>query len=411
MVTGLARRYSKSLVDALELRFRNADLVEKLSAKSEAAEQANLAKSRFLAAASHDLRQPVHALGMFVGALRGHKLPAASRTLIDHIDGSVGALDGLFTSLLDISRLDAGVVEASPQTVLLQPLIARVCADLAGEADAKGLGLVHPATSLAVHSDPVHLERILRNLVGNAVRYTGAGRVTVGARRVGAGLVRLEVWDTGPGVPERERAAIFEEFYQLAGAEQRDRAKGLGLGLAIVRRLSGILGHRLDFDSRLGSGSVFRLTLPRVAPPRAARPSPAPRAHEEHAGGLILVIDDEPAIRIAMDQLLAGWGHQVMSAADAEEAHALLAGLGRAPDLILSDYRLRGEDGIAVIRRLHKAFGETPVILLTGDTAPSRIREAQASGYPLLHKPVPHSRLRAAVTNLLRRRENAPAAE
>jgi CheY-like chemotaxis protein len=346
---------------------------------------------------------------MFVGALRGHKLPPASRKLIDHIDGSVGALDGLFTSLLDISRLDAGVVEAAPQTVVLEPLIARVCADLEGEAAAKGVALVHAATSVAVHSDPVHLERILRNLVGNAVRYTAAGRVVVGMRRAGAGLARLEIWDTGPGVPDQERGAIFEEFYQLGGAD-RDRAKGLGLGLAIVRRLTGILGHRLDFDSRLGKGSVFRLTMPRVAPPGAARPRPAPRAAEEPAG-LILVIDDEPAIRIAMAELLAGWGHRVLSADGADEAHVLLAAEGRAPDLILSDYRLRGPDGIAAIRRLHAAFGETPAILLTGDTAPSRIREAQASGYPLLHKPVPHGRLRAAVTNLLRRREPAPAAE
>jgi signal transduction histidine kinase len=401
-------RIHASLTEALVLRFENAAMAERmqalaadLEAQKQRAEQSNLAKSRFLAAASHDLRQPVHALGMFMGALRGHRLPARSRTLIDHIDASVGALDGLFTSLLDISRLDAGVVEADPQVVALQPLIARVCRDLAPEAAEKGLTLTDVPTSLAAVSDPVHLERILRNLIGNALRYAEQGGVAVGVRRVGGGQVRLEVWDTGPGVPAAEREAIFEEFYQLGNAG-RDRAGGLGLGLAIVRRLAAILGHGLSVDSRPGKGSVFRLTLARAeapaAAPQAADPAPLARP------GLILVIDDEAAIRAGMSALLTGWGHRVLAAEGGEAALALLAAEDRPPDLIISDYRLRGEDGLAVIRRLQRQLGvRPPAILLTGDTAPERLREAEASGYPLLHKPLAHGRLRAAVTNLLRR--------
>jgi signal transduction histidine kinase/CheY-like chemotaxis protein len=410
-VASLARRYSRTLTDALELRFRNDALVEDLRAQKAIAEQASLAKSRFLASASHDLRQPVHALGMFVGALRGLKLPARARTLIDHVDASVGAMDGLFMSLLDISRLDAGVVEAAPAPVAVQPLVSRICRDLTGEATAKGISLKSAPTRLAVVSDPVHLERILRNLIGNAVRYTARGGVLVGARREGARCgggagVRLEVWDTGPGIAEAEREAVFEEFYQLANPD-RDRGKGLGLGLPIVRRLALILGHELSLASRPGRGTVFRLSLARAEPPPApAAAALAPLA--EHRAGVVLVVDDEAAIRVGMSELLGGWGHLALAAADADEALALVAHAGVRPDLIVSDYRLRGDDGIAVIRRLNAAFGATPAILLTGDTAPERLREAEASGYPLLHKPVAHGRLRAAVTNLLRRSSNQP---
>jgi signal transduction histidine kinase/CheY-like chemotaxis protein len=408
-VASLARRYSGTLVDALELRFRNDELVADLRAQKAIAEQASLAKSRFLASASHDLRQPVHALGMFVGALRGLKLPARAHTLIDHLDASVGAMDGLFMSLLDISRLDAGVVEAAPAAIALQPLLTRICRDLAGEAAAKGLTLDVAPTRLAVVSDPVHLERILRNLIGNAVRYTARGGVLVGARREGQDAVRLEIWDTGPGIAEADREAVFEEFYQLANPD-RDRSKGLGLGLPIVRRLAIILEHGLSLDSRPGRGTVFRLTLPRAVLPEAQAPEPREPASGDGRAGVVLVVDDEAAIRVGMAELLTGWGHRALAAADADEALALAAQAGVRPDLIVSDFRLRGEDGIAVIRRLTAAFGETPAILLTGDTAPERLREAEASGYPLLHKPVAHGRLRAAVTNLLRRRRTAEAA-
>jgi CheY-like chemotaxis protein/anti-sigma regulatory factor (Ser/Thr protein kinase) len=292
--------------------------------------------------------------------------------------------------------------------VPVEPLLARILRDLEGEAAAKAIELSLVPTSLAVRSDPILLERILRNLIGNAVRYTQAGRVLVGCRRLGGNHVGLEVWDTGPGIAEDQREAVFEEFYQLSNPD-RDRTKGLGLGLAIVRRLSAILDHGLSFESWPGQGSVFRLTAERAAAGEAEAVPPEAQALADPRPGLILAIDDEAAIRTAMAELLRSWGHRVVAAAGGDEALAELAAVnaeegGARPDLIICDYRLQGgEDGVAAIRRLTAVFGaDTPAILLTGDTAADRIREAQASGYPLLHKPLSHARLRAAVTSLLR---------
>ncbi len=410
-VVVLARRYNATLIEALRLRFENADLVEDLTAQKAIAEQASLAKSRFLASASHDLRQPVHALGMFIGALRSHRLPKRSVALIDHLDASIAALDGLFTSLLDISKLDAGVVESRVSVVPLEPLIGRICRDLEGEAAQKGVALTWRPTDLAVWSDPMLLERILRNLIGNAARYTDRGRILVGCRRRGPG-VSLEVWDTGPGIAPALREAVFEEFYQVSNPD-RDRAKGLGLGLPIVRRLTAILDHPLTLESWPGEGSVFRVTAPRA--PYVQRVPATGRGDSVLAGlksALILAIDDESAIRTAMAELLRGWGHRVIVAADEAEALSALAAEGAAPDLIVCDYRLRdGANGVDLIRRLQVAVGvEIPAILVTGDTAPENIRRAQASGYPLLHKPLSHVRLRAAVSSLIRRPSRRSAA-
>jgi signal transduction histidine kinase/CheY-like chemotaxis protein len=401
----LARRYNQSLVQAMTLRHA-------FAAQKSIAEQASLAKSRFLASASHDLRQPVHALGMFIGALRADRLPKRAQGLIDHMDASVGALDELFTSLLDISRLDAGVTETHPYAMPLQPLIARICRDLEGEAAVKGLTLTGLPCSAIVRSDPVLLERVLRNLVVNAVRYTETGRVLVGCRRRG-GRVSIEVWDTGPGIAADQREAVIEEFYQLANPD-RDRAKGLGLGLAIVRRLTTLLDHPLSLESWPGRGSVFRVSAPRALEAEAA----AGRGEASLAAlrhGLIVAIDDDAAVRTAMIQLLASWGHEVVAAGSGEEALTALADCPTRPDLIICDYRLRdGENGIEVIRRVQAEFNEEiPALLLTGDTAPERLREAEESGFPLLHKPLAHARLRAAVGNLIARaaarREGATA--
>jgi signal transduction histidine kinase len=406
MVVLLARRYNASLVTALELSFANAALAEDLRLQKQAAEQTSLAKSRFLASASHDLRQPVHALGMFIGALRSHRLSRRSAELVDQMDASIGALDGLFGSLLDISRLDAGAVEGRPGTVALQPLFTRLCAELEAEAQAKGVELVAAPTAAAVTSDPVLLERVLRNLIANAVRYTEQGWVMVGAAPRGD-RVCIEVRDTGPGIAPHLREAVFEEFFQI-GNPDRDRRKGLGLGLPIVRRLTAILRHELEMESVPGEGTVFRV----IAPLANAPPAPIAVAElpERAVGpGVILAIDDEQAIRSAIRELLKSWGHQAATAAGAEEAlEAVAAGL--RPDLIVCDQRLRdGETGVAAIARLRAALRtEVPAILVTGDTAPEAIRQALASGHPLLHKPLAHGKLRAAVNNLLRRGPPAP---
>jgi signal transduction histidine kinase/ActR/RegA family two-component response regulator len=411
-VAVIGQRYNRTLTESLELRFEKVALADDLQAQKHVAEQANLAKSRFLASASHDLRQPVHALAMFVGALRSYDLQPRAAELVEHMDASISGLDGLFTALLDVSRLDAGVIEARPAPLELQPLLARICRDLRGEAEEKGVELRLAATSASVRSDPVLLERVLRNLIGNAVRYTDHGRVLVGVRRKGgrgSAKISLEVWDTGRGIAAEQQDVIFEDFYQVADPE-RNGGLGLGLGLAIVRRLTGILGHPLTLESALGQGSVFRVQAPRVAAKARATAALAPAAPPaDPSCAYILAIDDEPVIRIAMAELLASWGHRVRVAEGAAEALTLLEGWP-APDLIVCDYRLgKGESGLDAIARLQAAVGAlVPAILVTGETAPDQLRGALGA-YPLLHKPLAPAKLRAAVNGLLRRAGNTDA--
>lgn len=397
----IAWRSNASFVDALRLRFETIDLAERLSLEKERAEQANLAKTRFLASANHDLRQPVHALGMFVGALRSRAMDSEARRIVEHIDESIQAMDSLFTALLDISRLDAGLVEPRLQAFPLLPLLDRICRDCAAEADDRGIRLVLIPCSLQVSTDPMLLERILRNLLSNALRHTECGRVLVGCRR--GARASIEVWDTGCGIPLEKQALVFQEFYQIGNSE-RDRSKGLGLGLAIVKRLAEMLELPLVLNSRPGKGSVFKLGVP-LATARS-RLAPAPQTGELPAmlrRGFVLVIDDEAAIRTAMRELLSSWGHEVLDAGSCGEMLEYLAECPDRPDLILSDYRLRdGENGIAAIRRLQSEYNEDiPGLLITGDSAPERLQEARASGFPVLYKPVPNAKLRAAIGNLM----------
>ena len=385
----------------LRLRFDIDELARALRRQMEVAEEANLAKSRFLAAASHDLRQPVHALSLSVGALHALRLPDAAAELVDHIEQSVEALDGLFTALLDISRLDAGVITPEPRAFAIQPVLDRMYRDHALEAAAKGVALRVVPCSLHVQTDPVLFERVLRNLVSNAVRYTDRGRVLIGCRRGAA--VRVEVWDTGRGIPPRLQEAVFQEFFQVDN-QQRDRRAGLGLGLAIVRRLTALLDIDLALRSEEGSGSVFSLSLRAADPVVRVDPAPAERADAVPPGrGFILVVDDEPAIQAAMRALLTGWGYDVLAAGSCAEMLQLLAFCPTQPGLLICDYRLRdGENGIATVERLQSEYNDDlPAILVTGDTAPERLLEAQASGLMLLHKPVEHGRLRFAIEQSL----------
>ena len=400
-IVALAERISANFLETLRLRFENLDLVQELRIQKEVAEQANVAKSSFLAAASHDLRQPVHALGMFVGALQGHAMNDEMRSLVEHIGSSVNAMDGLFNSLLDISRLDAGIVDTHIESFPIQPLLARVCRDYAAESQAKGLRLVLHHCSAIVRTDPVLIERILRNLVSNAVRYTDRGRVVVGCRRQNG--LSIEVWDTGRGIPLEKQKQVFQEFYQLSNTE-RDRTKGLGLGLAIVDRLATLLDCRLALRSELGKGSVFKIGI-QLADKQLHWAAPASEAPESAMPrGLILVVDDEAAIQQAMQSLLSSWGHDVIVAGSCAGMLERIATCSVRPDLIVCDYRLRdGEDGIAVVERLRSEYNEDiPAVLITGDTAPDRLKDAQESSLVLLHKPVANSKLRAAIGNLMR---------
>jgi signal transduction histidine kinase/CheY-like chemotaxis protein len=396
----VARMHHENIMEMLRLRFENADLAAELKQQKEAAEAASLAKTRFLAAASHDLRQPVHALSLFVGALRALKLEEAPGRLVDQIEDSVSAMDGLFSSLLDISRLDAGVIAPDWKIFALQPMLDRLEREFATEAAGKGLALRVRSCAAATRSDPVLLERILRNLVSNAVRYTDRGGVLIGVRRRGERQL-VEIWDTGRGIPHAHAQRVFEEFYQLENPE-RDRSKGLGLGLAIVRRLADLLGHPVALRSVPGRGSVFSVALPCL--PQIA---PAAPAAEARAGpcGFILVIDDEVPIQEGMRSLLQGWGHTVLCGGSAREILDRAASSAAVPDLIICDYRLRGEEtGAAAIEFLRAQYGaRIPALLITGDTAPDRLEEASRSGLLLLHKPVSNSRLRAAVGNMLQK--------
>ena len=409
-ISDQARRYGAQFEESVRLRFENEDLITRLRSEKLIAEEASTAKSRFLAAASHDLRQPVHALTLFVAALRPRVSDLEARRLLDHIDSSVQAMGGLFNGLLDISRLDAGVVEVNSQTFAMQPLLERICRDYAGAAEAKKIELSLKATRAAVYSDPLLVERVVRNIVANAIAYTDTGRVLVGCRRRGRTL-RVQVWDTGRGIPESEQARIFTEFYQVANPE-RDRSKGVGLGLAIVKRLTALLGHPLALKSSPGKGSVFTLDLPFSDAAVTAASVGIEEAGEFAASGLILVVDDEATIQMAMKSLLEGWGFKAIVAGSCEEILPLLANCPDRPGLIVCDYRLRAhEDGIRVIERLRSEYNddEIPGMLITGDTAPDRLKEAQDSGLLLLHKPVSNSRLRAAIAHLMGSSHGAPA--
>ncbi len=413
-VSMLSVETNRTFRENVSLRIATEHMAAELRRQKEIAEQASLSKSTFLAAASHDLRQPVHALGLFVGALRAVSIPLEGQRLIEQIEASLTAMDGLFSALLDISRLDAGIVEVQRRPFEIAPFLARICRDNRQEAEAKGLSLTLARSSFVVDSDPVLLERIVRNLISNAVRYTERGGIVVGCRRLGS-HISIQVWDTGPGIPPDQQERVFQEYYQI-GNPERDRAKGLGLGLAIVRRLTILLNCPLTLRSEPGSGSCFAVAVP-IATRNSALPSSSEGAGSL-ATGLVLVIDDEMAIREAMASLLSGWGHEVITAGSGDEAMQRLASCSERPELIISDLRLRdNENGIEVIERLRSEYNETiPAMLITGDTAPQRLIEAQESGLLLLHKPVPNSKLRAAIANLVRMAEadragGAPVAE
>lgn len=386
--------------EVLRLRFDNEALAQDLATQRDRAQGASVAKSAFLAAASHDLRQPIHALGMFVGALRSRRMDRTGRALVDHIGESVGAMDDLFAALLDISKLDAGAVAPHIEPVAVQPLLERLARDYAVEASAKAVQLRLVTSTAIVASDAVLLERILRNLISNAVRYTDHGRILIGCRSSHARL-SFEIWDTGCGIDATEQTRIFDEFYQV-GNRERDRTRGLGLGLAIVRRLAVLIDGTISLRSQPGVGSVFRLDLPRLpASGRAELPAP-PAIVQPGSGAHILVIDDELQVQRATAALLTSWGYVVTVAG--ATAEALERTRAAPPALIISDYRLRdASTGIDAIHALRASHGRLiPAMLVTGDTAPGRIAEAQASGFLLLHKPLANAKLRAAIGNMLR---------
>ena len=369
-------------------------------AKSEA-EQANLGKTRFLAAASHDLLQPLNAARLFVSALADLDHSKPNRGLINNIEVSLSAVEDLLAALLDISKLDAGAVLPElvdfPITSLLGPLVTEHQA----LAEDRGLALRHVSSRAVVHSDIRLLRSIIQNFLSNAIRYTRRGRILLGCRRCGTGL-RIEIWDTGAGIPADKFDEIFEEFRQLDTAGGHDR--GIGLGLAIVKRAAKTLDLPIAVRSLVGKGSVFSVTVPiGHKRPAAVHRSATRRPFGQFADPVLLVIDDQRSILDGMRAMLGGWGCTALVAASGEEALDLMAGLSRPPDLVIADYHLGAETtGVTEICRIRRMLEKpVPGIIITANNTPEVQAVVQQHGLRLLRKPLNPAQLRALLTQLL----------
>jgi signal transduction histidine kinase/CheY-like chemotaxis protein len=411
LTVGLARSYRMAFENVLQLKVRADHLTVQLRAEKVAAdvarqqaEVANRAKTQFFAAASHDLRQPLHAMGLFAEALRQRSHDEEVVHLVTSINGSVDALEDLFSELLDITKIDTGGVETVPEHFNVGDIFRKLRLHFEPTAFEKGLSLRFRGDLLNAYADPVLVERILRNLVSNAIRYTNDGSVLVSCRRQ-RGRLLLQVWDTGVGIREREQERIFEEFYQVPYSEalSPQQRKGLGLGLAIVKRLSELIEAPLTLRSRSGHGSVFTLTLPIG---RAQRTQPPPLKGKIPLGltlerRFIVVVEDEPSVRGGLEVLLKGWGATVISfetvAASSAWAQAVDDSVQK-PDLLIVDYRLeQGHTGLESIEALRQRFGPVPAIMVTGSTMTGHEAEAQAHDFHLLVKPVVPNKLRAMI--------------
>ncbi|WP_165493215.1 ATP-binding response regulator [Hylemonella gracilis] len=418
--TVFSLRVNRDLLESIRLRLAQTLLAEQLAQRTAVAEAAVADKSRFLAAASHDLRQPLHALALFVDALKSSTDTPAREVLVHNIEQSLAAMDTLFHALLDISKLDAGVVRPVWAPFPVQTLLDDVLLNFSGPAQAQGLRLVVRPSAAWVRGDRLLCGQMLGNLVSNALRYTRQGGVLVACRRErrGGGW-RIVVRDTGIGIAADQLDEVFKEFVQI-GNPERDRRKGLGLGLAIVRRIADLMDLSVHVRSRPGRGSTFGFSLPRAEPEGLAAPvvpqtpatDPPPTLAEERLTGLLVaVLDDEIQVRDGMQALLRSWGAQVVAAPTCAALIAELNAQSRPPELLVCDYRLQGgASGIEAVQALRDEFNRAiPALLITGDTAPDRLAEAAASGLPLLHKPVQPRAMRRLLAALARQDTRADA--
>ena len=395
-------------------RARDDALLEQARAQSEqqrlaelnlALASANSAKTRFLAAASHDLRQPVQALAMYMAALQRERVAASRQALMARMQQSLTALAGMFDVLLDLSRLDAGLVPVQPAPLRLDALLRRLHDEHDLQARERGLGwrlhLPQGMRSANGLSDAGLLEICLRNLIGNAIKYTERGGVVLRLRAVPqAARWRIEVHDSGIGIADAAQSQVFHEFFQV-GNDERDRSRGLGLGLSIVQRTAALLGHPLGLRSRLGRGSCFTIELPRLADEDADEMPPVAAGQPD--GRCIAVIDDDAAVRDSLAALLQRWGHVVVQGADASDALAAWQQMGRPPvAAAIVDLRLRGErTGLEAIAALRRQLGaDMPALVVTGDTAADRLRLLAEAGQPWLPKPLMPMRLRSWLASL-----------
>ena len=400
-----AQKRNRVFVEAQQLRFRNEALAAELTIQRDAAEQAYLAKARFLAAASHDLRQPMQALSIFHELLQQEAQSSRGRELLANARRSADAMNKLLEALLDVSRLEANVIQPECRPFQVQALLDEMANEFAPIARQTGIRLRVAPCSAVIVSDPALLGQALRNLLSNALRYTPAGRVLVGCRRR-QGRLLIEVYDTGIGIAADQHVAIFGEFYQVDN-KARNRQQGIGLGLAIVERVLRLLDHSVSVRSAPGRGSCFAIAVPLAAATQLPAPplpetDPIP-AVSSLAGRRILMIDDEEAIRDGMSALLQGWGCEVMTAGSIAEALTLVGDGAAMIDAIISDMGLPGPgtgiDAIAAIRQ--RRGGQLPALLVTGDTSQAALQAAREANLVMLHKPIKPARLRAALGELI----------
>lgn len=395
-ITDMARSL-QYLVDTLHSRE-----IGLLEAKEEA-EHASVAKSRFLAAASHDLRQPLQALNLFVYALDNQEQDPEKREIIELIRNSLDSLKELLNTLLDVSKLEAGVVQPMMKDFCANAVIESIKNDMTVVAWAKDIELRTVETSVHIYSDPSLLGTVVRNLLDNAIKYTESGKVLIGCRKRGTNL-RFEVWDTGPGIPDDQQSLIFQDFYQIDNAA-RNRAQGLGLGLSIVKRMALLLGCSMGCESVVGKGSMFWLETPMSSAPGSidevwSDPRTTNRSLE-HNHAHILIFEDDEQVLLGLKSMLQGQGYTTVSfqSVDRQKIASAFAKGQAYPDLIIADYRLErqvtGREAISAIRDIIGV--DIPAIIITGDTAPERLREAKESGFPILHKPVRPEHLLALV--------------
>ncbi len=372
-----------------ELTRLNAELAR---AKAEA-EEANISKTRFLAAASHDILQPLNAARLYVTSLverQGEDAP-----LVGNIDASLEAVEEIFGALLDISRLDTGAMKPEFASFRIADLLRQLDVEFAPLAREKGLELAFVPASATIRSDRRLLRRVLQNLVSNAIKYTPKGRVLVGCRRRGKRL-RIDVYDTGLGIPNSRKRAIFKEFHRLE--EGAKVARGLGLGLSIVDRIGRVLDHKIEVKSNVGRGSHFCVEVPLSATAPSSQPQreTVPIDRGQLAGTVALCIDNEASILDGMEALLGGWGCRVLKAADLNAAITMVAEAQIPPNGLLVDYHLDQSNGIAAIAELRRRFGaDLPAILITADRGPRVRDEARGQGIQVLNKPLKPAALRA----------------
>lgn len=404
----LGKAYRHVFVDMVKLRLQTEDLATQLQSERDAAdgarhqaELANRSKTQFFAAASHDLRQPLHAMGLFAEALRQRIRDEEVIHLVNSINSSVDALEGLFSELLDITKIDSGNITVEPEHFAVRDLFARLRLTFEPTAFEKGLELRFRGDNLHCYADPLLVERILRNLIANSIRYTENGGILVSCRRHGSGLL-LQVWDTGIGIADSALPRIFEEFYQVQTTRPLEphHRKGLGLGLAIVKRLAALMHAPLTVQSRVGRGTVFNLELPAGKAPRlTAMPaqSKAPLALTLH-GKSIVIVEDEPAVKEGLEVLLKGWGARVDSFDTVARVQAWASDAPYKPDLILVDFRLpEQQTGIDAVRAVREKLGPLPAIMITGSTMIGHEDEARKHDLHILLKPVIPTKLRAMI--------------